>query len=70
MTADYFNCSKIQSSFKYDELNFPNSGVCKIIFDEVERSLEISFKKQKEKIFFDQNANEVLFFSHKVLINK
>jgi hypothetical protein len=70
MTAGYFNCSKIQSSFKYDELNFPNSGVCKIIFDEVERSLEIFFKKKKEKIFFDQNANEVIFFSHKVLINK
>ena len=41
MSADYFNCSKTQSSFKYDELNFPNSGVCKILFDQVQRSLEI-----------------------------
>jgi hypothetical protein len=63
MTADYFDCSNIQSSYKYDELNFPNIGVCKFIFDEVENCLEIFFKKKKEKIFFDQKDTEIFFFS-------
>jgi hypothetical protein len=66
MIDDYFDFAKIRSSNKYDQFNFSNSGVCKITFDEDERSVETSFKKKKEKIFFDHDDTEVAFFSHKV----
>lgn len=59
---DFFECRKIESTFKNDELNFPRKGKCKI----QDSNLVLLFIKDNFNI--DQNQNEFKTVSHNVKV--
>ena len=61
-----YNCFKIQSSFKKDDICYPKKGKCRLVKSIQDNSvfLEIFFKP--DKIYFDQNTEEFKNSSYKV----
>lgn len=58
-----FNCIKIMSSFKNDQLQFPKKG--KVILDQ--RTNQLILRVKKDKNFFNQQLNyEYQTSSHQV----
>lgn len=49
-----FNCIKIMSSFKNDQLEFPKKG--KVILDQ--RTNQLTLRVKKDKLFFNQQLND------------
>lgn len=49
-----FNCIKIMSSFKKDQLQFPKKG--KVIIDQ--RTNQLTLEVKKDKCFFNQQFND------------
>lgn len=49
-----FNCIKIMSSFKKDQLQFPKKG--KVIIDQ--RTNQLTLGVKKDKLFFNQQFND------------
>ena len=56
-----FNCNYIKKSFKNDANNFAGKGICNMNFEEKINLMNLSFKKSKEKIYFDNLQNYVEF---------
>jgi hypothetical protein len=62
-----FNCTKIQTSYKSDALNFAGAGSCRMEVENEGNIIILNFKKFKEMIYFDQTQNSI-DFTHQVKI--
>lgn len=62
----FFECSRIQSSFKKDNFNCPQSGWCKT--ELVENQLLLTLKRKKERLYFNDSENQLEQSVHLVSI--
>ena len=61
-----FSCLKIETTFQNDAFNFASQGSCVLQYHENLKMLSLSFKKLKERIYFNDTQSHIEF-SHQVL---
>ncbi len=62
---NYIKCSRIESSFKDDDLNMPKKGDCLLAFNDIEDMGRLFLKKHDDKIYYNQTDSSSRT-SHKV----
>lgn len=69
MANIFFSCSKISSTFKRDNLNFPRKGSCLLEGSNLVLRIQKTYTYycEKEKVEYQFSRHEVLFLNHNLI---